>query len=230
MSNKARRIVIAVLVCMAPSAARAATVDFTAVEEAGHWRHDWNWALFSGEFSGTPDASQSATPSSGIQNYWSLVYDGSNALTYSWGTAPGSYTNSIAIALGPEDFDYLTISTNQYGNRRQTVSVENLVLKTDLGILKGDSLFGDASGDNSYTFSYADPAVFGAFTLTGTTTFTWQNNYNANHLAVLISGGNSSPVVPEPMSASILFMGLAMFIAKAARGRSHARKLTPMGA
>jgi len=208
-----------------PCALGATTVDFTAVELGGDLAGgNWNFGLYDGGVDWKPDASGHESVASGVEMYWELAFDGAGALVYSWGAAPGTYTESIKIDLGPEDFNYLTVSTLEIGNTKQNASVDDMILQTDLGILKGTDI--DSSADpNSYTFMYDNVQTFGSFTLSGSTMFEWTpTKYDTSYMGVVITGGNVSAVVPEPQSALLVAAGLLMLVGRAAKKHLVTRK------
>ncbi|MCC6794103.1 MAG: hypothetical protein IT366_03215 [Candidatus Hydrogenedentes bacterium] len=217
--------VFSLMVLSIPVAYGATTVDFTAVELGGDLAGgSWNFGLYDGGVDWKPDASGQEPVTSGVEMYWQLAFDGAGALIYSWGAAPGTYSESISINLGPEDFNYLTVSALEIGNNKQNASIDDLVLKTDLGVLNGSDIDSSANS-NAYTFMYDNVQSFGSFTLSGSTMFDWTpTKYDTSYMGVVITGGNMSAVVPEPQSALLVAAGLILLAARAVTKQFAMRK------
>lgn len=196
-----------------------ADVSFLALQQVGD---DWDFGLYTEADDLKPGASGDANIVSGLALFWELSYDGSSMLTYSWGSSADSLDSSIDYYLGPIDFDYLYVGAHTKLNSKPTAIVQDLVLQTDAGILEAETLESGWGNNNSHLFTYNNPITFGSFTLSGFTTFTWNGKgSNSDDLAVIISGGNSSPVVDEPMSAAILLIGMAGLALRTMRRRGQ---------
>lgn len=208
--------VVALAVAFAPMA--LADVSFTAIERPGIDQGAWDFGVFDGAADTTPVASGNASVTSGTAMFWQLAYNGSGLMTYSWGSAANALTNSIQYNVGPDSLDYVTVATQTKPNSKPTATVSNLVFQTDRGILNGTNLQSGDGNTNQFTFAYNGPQTFNAFTLTGSTTFTWNGNgSNPDYLAVVITGGAASPVVAEPASYAIMLIGLATLAMRARR-------------
>ena len=213
-----------VALCLVPQAAFA-DISFVAVQQVND---DWDFGLYTNTGDGKPEASGDANIVSGLEMYWELTYDGSGMLTYSWGTSADTLGAGIDYNLGPIDFDYLYVAALSKPNNKPTAAVQDLVLQTDAGILKAETLESGWGNNNSHQFAFNDLAIFGSFTLSGSTTFTWNGKgSNSNNLAVVITGGNSSPVVDEPMSAALLLIGVAALGLRSIR-KKRAGELVPV--
>ncbi|NUM52928.1 MAG: hypothetical protein HUU46_04720 [Candidatus Hydrogenedentes bacterium] len=217
-------LIALLLACGTPLA--MAETHFTAAEYAATWG-SWDtgsFALFDGAYDFSPDASGNADVSSGAAMYWELVYDGAGLLTYSWGESSSDLDDSIQFDIGTVSFDYLSVATVTKGNGKPSAVVSNLILETDMGVLNGPDLSSNSPDASSYMFNFGEVQSFGAFTLSGETTFTWKGKgSNASALAVIVTGGMDSPVVPEPMSISMLLAGLAALTVRSVYARRPAK-------
>lgn len=216
MAKYARYFLACVVLCFGIQVV-SADISFLAVQQVDD---DWDFGLYAIADDLEPEVSGDASIISGLAMFWELSFDGTGMLTYSWGSSANALDSSIEYALGSEEIDYLYVAAYTKPNSKPTVAVQDLVLQTDAGILQAETIESGWGNNNSHIFAFNDLATFGTFSLSGSTTFTWNGKgSNSNDLAVIITGGNSSPVVDEPMSAAILLIGVAALGIRSLRKR-----------
>lgn len=204
-----------------------ADISFLALQQVDD---DWDFGLYTVADDLKPEASGDADIVSGLALYWELSYDATGMLTYSWGSSADALDSSIDYDLGLVDINYLYVGAHTKPNSKPTAIVQDLVLQTDAGILKAETLESGWGNNNAHLFAFNNPMAFGSFTLSGSTTFTWNGKgSNSDDLAVLITGGNSSPVVDEPTSAAILLTGIAGLALRALRKRRQIATIPAVG-